>query len=97
MSAYEMKRETRALVYIDVKPGREKEIIEKLMKHDEVIEAHIVAGQQLYDVLVLLRIQREIFESPTKTISEFVINNVRKLKDVRETNTVIPAVSYSKR
>ncbi|UCH37622.1 MAG: hypothetical protein JSV76_00095, partial [Candidatus Bathyarchaeota archaeon] len=97
ISAYEMKRETRALVYIDVKPGREREIIEKLMKHDEVIEAHIVAVQQLYDVLVLLRIQREIFESPTKTISDFVINNVRKLKDVQETNTVIPAVSYSKR
>ena len=97
MIAHEMKRETRAFVYIDVKPGKEKEVLEKLLKHDEVIEAHIITGQELYDVLVLLRIEREVFESPTKTISEFIINNIRKLRDVRETNTIIPAISFSKR
>lgn len=97
MVAHEMKRETRAFVYIDIKPGKEKEILEKLLKHDEVIEAHIITGQELYDVLILLRIEREILESPTKKISEFVINKIRKLRDVRETNTLIPAISFSKK
>jgi DNA-binding Lrp family transcriptional regulator len=97
MIAHEMKRETRAFVYIDIKPGKEREILEKLLKHDEVIEAHMIAGQELYDVLVLLGIEREILESPTKKVSEFVINNIRKLRDVRETNTIIPAISFSKR
>jgi len=96
MIAHELKRETRAFVYIDVKPGKEKEIVEKLLKHDEVIEAHIIVGQELYDLLILLRMEREVFESPTKTISEFVINNIRNLRDVKETNTLIPAISFSK-
>ena len=97
MTVHEMKRETRAFVYIDVNPGKEKEVLDKLLKHDEVIEAHIIAGQELYDVLVLLRIEREVFESPTKKISEFVINTIRQLREVRETNTLIPAISFSKR
>jgi DNA-binding Lrp family transcriptional regulator len=97
MTAHEMKRKTRAFVYIDVKPGKEKEVLNKLLKNDEVIEAHIIVGQELYDVLVLLSIEREVFESPTKRISEFVINTIRKLGDVRETNTLIPAISFSKR
>jgi DNA-binding Lrp family transcriptional regulator len=97
MIAHEMKRESRAFVYINLKPGKENEILEKLLKHDEVIEAHIIAGQELYDLLILLSIEREILESPTKMISEFVINNIRKLRDVIDTNTIIPAISFSKR
>ena len=61
MIAHEMKRGTRAFVYIDIKPGKEKEILEKLLKHDEVIEAHIITGQEMYDVLILLRIERDGF------------------------------------
>lgn len=97
MIAHEMKHESRAFVYIDAKPGKEKKIVEKLLEHDEVIEAHIIVGQEAYDVLILLRIEREIYESPTKTVGEFVIENIRKLGDVRETNTIIPAFSFSKR
>lgn len=97
MTAHEMKSEARAFVYIDVKPGKEKEIVEKLLKHDEVVEAHIITGQEVFDVLVLLSVKREIYESPTKTIGDFVIQNIRRLRDVRETNTITPAFSFSKR
>lgn len=97
MIAHEMKRESRAFVYIDTTPGKEKNVVEKLLKHDEVIEAHIITGQEVYDVLALLTIRREIWESPTKTVGEFVINNIRKMRDVKETNTIIPAFSFSKR
>jgi DNA-binding Lrp family transcriptional regulator len=97
MIAQEMKRKTRAFVYIDTKPGKEKKIIEKLLKYDEVIEAHIITGQEAFDVLVLLDVKREIYESPTKTAGDFIISNIRKLSDVRETNTIIPVFSFSKR
>ena len=97
MTDHEMKKNTRAFVYIDTKPGKEKKIVEKLLKHDEVIEAHIITGQEAFDLLVLLDVKREIYESPTKTAGDFIINNIRKLSDVRETNTIIPAFSFSKR
>lgn len=97
MATHEMKRETRAFVYVDVKPGKEMEVIEKLMKHDEVIEAHVIAGHEMYDMLILLEMKREIYESPAKKITEFVVENIRKQKDVIETNTLVPSISLTKR
>ena len=45
-------------------PGKIKKVLEKLLKYDEVIEAHIITGQ--YDVLAVLEFElygREIFAS----------------------------------
>jgi hypothetical protein len=86
---------TRAFVYIDVKPGNR--YLRKLMKHDEVVEGHLIAGLEMYDVVIFLGIERKIYDSPSETISKFVIDKIRKMRDVRETNTIIPTFSFYKK
>ena len=98
MSTHVMKGKHKAFVFIDVEPGKDREILEKLIKYDEVVETHLIAGQ--YDVLAVLELElygSEIFSSAQETISKFVIEKIRKLKGVRDTNTIFPTLSVTKR
>ncbi len=98
MSTHEMKGRHRAFVLVDIAPGKDKKVLEKILKYDEVIEAHLIPGQ--YDILVVLEFElygREIFASAQETISKFVIEKIRKIRDVRDTHTIYPALSVTKR
>ncbi|MGD8505647.1 MAG: Lrp/AsnC ligand binding domain-containing protein [Candidatus Bathyarchaeota archaeon] len=98
MSYHEMKGKHRAFVFIDVAPGKDRKVLEKLLKYDEVTEVHVITGQ--YDVLAVLEFElygREIFASFQETASKFVVEKIRKLKDVRDTNTIIPSFSATRR
>jgi len=78
--------------------GKIKKVLEKLLKYDEVIEAHLIPGK--FDVLAVLEFElygREIFASAQETISKFVIEKIRKLRDVQDTNTIYPTFSVTKR
>lgn len=93
-----MKGRHRAFVFIDVAPGKDRQVLEKLLKYDEVMEAHLIPGQ--YDVFVVLEFElygREIFVSAQEAISKFVIEKIRKLRGVLDTNTVYPTFSMTKR
>lgn len=99
MSSHEMTGRIRAFVYIDVKPGKERAIVDQLMKYDEVIEAHVITGQ--YDVLAVLEFSKEVYgfrslTTPQRIVQEF-IERIRKLRDVRDTDTVLPMSSVTKR
>ena len=73
MSTHVMKSYTRAFIYIDVKPGKEKQLLENILQFDEVLEAHLISGQ--YDVLVVLEVKRGLFDSPREMITNFIIEN----------------------
>jgi DNA-binding Lrp family transcriptional regulator len=65
-------------------------------KFNEVIEAHLITGQ--YDVLAVLEFElygREVFASFQETASKFVIEKIRKLRAVQDTNTIIPSFSVT--
>jgi len=89
MTFREIKGRHKAFVFIDVVPGKDKKVLEELMKYDEVKEAHLIAGR--YDVLAVLEFElygRSIFESAQEKISQFVISKIKKMPDVRETSTI---------
>ena len=98
MSTHVMRETRRAFVFIEVQPGKEENVLKTLLKYDEVIEAHYIAGE--YDILVLLEIDlhgKGIIFSDQEIISKFVIEKIRKLDAVQDTNTVIPTYSVTKR
>jgi len=98
MSVQEMKGRHKAFVFVNVTPGKDRKVLEKLLKYDEVIEVHLIPGQ--YDLLAVLEFElygREIYASAQETISKFVIEKIRKLRDVQDTNTVFPSFSATKR
>lgn len=93
-----MKGKHRAFVFVDVAPGKDRRVLDKLLEYDEVVEAHVITGQ--YDVLAVLEFElygKEVFASFQETASKFVVERIRRLKDVNDTNTIIPTLSLTKR
>lgn len=94
MSAEEMKRKARAFVLIETKPGKEKEIMEKLLQFDEVKEAHIYSGEM--DIIAVLETEREIIVPSSKKIADIVIDKIQRIAGVQDTETLIPTYSKTK-
>jgi len=97
MGAKVMRGKHRAFVFIDVTPGEDKKVAKKLLKYNEVVEVHMITGE--YDILAVLEFElyaKQIFTSFQETASKFVLDRIRKLGCVQETNTIIPSLSLSK-
>lgn len=94
MSVREMKRKARAFVLIETDPGKEKEVMEKLLKFDEVKEVHIYAGEM--DLIAVLETEREIIVPSSKKISDVVIDKIQSIAEIQDTETIIPTYSKTK-
>ena len=97
MGAKVMRGKHRAFVFIDVTPGKDKKVAKKLLKNNEVLEVHMITGK--YDILAVLEFElyaKQIFTSFQETASKFVLDKIRKLDCVQDTNTIIPTHSLSK-
>ena len=97
MSARVMRGKYRAFVFIDVAPGEDRKVAEKLLKYDEVVEVHMITGE--YDILAVLEFEiyaKQIFTSFQETASKFVLDKIRRLGSVQDTNTIIPSLSLLK-
>lgn len=94
MSAKEMKRKARAFVLIETEPGKEKEVMEKLLEFDEVKEVHIYSGEM--DLIAVLETEREIIVPSSKKITDFVIDKVQSIAEIQDTETIIPTYSKTK-
>ena len=95
MSAHKMKDRKRAFVFVDVAPGKEKKVLEKLLKYEEVMEAHIITGE--YDLLAVLDIQlRGSGFASVQELAMKIVEKIRKLSDVQDTSTIVPLSSVTK-
>ena len=87
----------RAFVFIDVAPGKDRKVAEKLLKYDEIVEVHMITGE--HDILAVMEFEiygKQIFTSFQETASKFVLDRIRRLACVQDTNTIIPSLSLSR-
>ena len=97
MSAREMKGEYTVFVFVDTIPGEDRTVLEKLLKYDEIVEVHLISGQ--YDLLAVLEIElhgKAIFTT-VQEVTQKLIEKIRNLRGVRDTNTIVPFFSVTKR
>ena len=94
MSAEEMKRKVRAFVLVETEPGKEKEVMEKLLKYDEVKEVHIYSGEM--DLFVVLETERDMLVPSSKKVADLVIDKIQSIKAIQDTETIIPTYSKTK-
>lgn len=97
MSARRMKGEYTVFVLVDTAPGEEKAVMENLLEHDEVVEVHVISGE--YDLLAVLEINlhgKPIFTS-VQDLAHKSIEKIRDLSGVRDTTTIVPFYSVTKR
>ncbi|HXW37990.1 MAG TPA: Lrp/AsnC ligand binding domain-containing protein [Nitrososphaerales archaeon] len=89
-----MARYQKAFVLLKVDPGYEKDVVEDLMKLDEVKEVHIVPGE--WDLLAVVEAEREVVLPSDEKVYNLVMEKIEKTKHVRDTNTMVSHFSRTK-
>ncbi|PIE61899.1 MAG: transcriptional regulator [Desulfobacterales bacterium] len=90
----EMKRTITAFIFIFVGAKEEIPIIDQLYALNEIQEVHSVHGN--IDILAKMTLKRDFFASDAETIAEFVDENIRSIKGIDRTQTIIPGISKVK-
>ena len=90
----DMKQEITFFVLLNVDGRQERKIIDRLMQLDPVRELHSVHGA--IDIIVKVVLVRELMSSDAELISQFTHGNIRTLKGVLSTQTLIPGLSRIK-
>ncbi|MCL5069056.1 MAG: Lrp/AsnC ligand binding domain-containing protein [Thaumarchaeota archaeon] len=89
-----MKQYTRAFILIQCEPMKEKEVMENLLKMDEVLEVHMITGE--YDVLAVVQVKRVFLEADYNNVFMSAIAKVEGVAHVVDTNTVIGIASKTR-
>ena len=85
----------RGFVLLKVKPSREEHAMTEVLKINEVTEAHLITGS--YDILTVLEVKKPIvYPHYPAAIADIVIERIRRIRDVQDTETIIPDLSKSK-
>jgi DNA-binding Lrp family transcriptional regulator len=90
----EMLREITAFVLMNVSAKKDVRLVDKLIKLEEVKEAHSVHGN--VDILAKIVLRRDLISSDAETIGDFVQNKIRQFSGVISTQTLIPGYSKVK-
>jgi len=96
MAAAQMKGLYHIFIFIDTDPTKDVRIEDELIKIKEIAEVHLVSGQ--YDILAVADIDlhgKAVF-STVQELSQDLIEKIRKIHGVRDTNTLVPFLSLSK-
>ena len=89
MAAYQ-----KAFILIKAAPGHEREVVDDLMKIEEVQEAHVVPGE--WDVLAVVNSQKEIVVPSDQKVYSLVMDKIVKIKHVQDTNTMVSQFSKTR-
>lgn len=91
-----MKGLYHIFILIDTDPGKDMKVEERLLKLDEIVEVHFVSGQ--YDLLAVadINLRGKAIFSTVQEISQDLIQEIRKIPGVRDTNSMIPFLSLAK-
>ena len=73
---------------------KEKEVIEELVKMEEIIEAHMITGE--YDVLAVVQVKRLFLEADYDNVFNSAIAKIESAKYVVDTNTIVGMASKTK-
>lgn len=91
----EMNRVITAFLLISVETGREDRIVNKLFACREVQEIHFVPGG--FDIIVKIVVAQDWLSSDSEIVGQFLHDNVRSIRGVTKTQTIIPIYSKQKK
>ena len=95
--ASQMKGVYHVFVFVDTDADADERVEERLLEFDEVVEVHYISGQ--YDILAVVEIDlhgKAIF-STVQDVAQQVIQKIRRIHGVRDTNSMVPFVSFAKK
>ena len=89
-----MPRIQKAFILLKVDSGTEKQVAGELLKIDEIKEVHVIPGD--WDLLAEVEVEKEIVVPSDQKVYGVVMDKIRKVKHVQDTNTMVPQFSKSK-
>ena len=95
--AKEMAGVFHIFIFIDTDPGKDMKVEERLFKLNEIIEVHFVSGQ--YDILAVadINLRGKAIFSTVRELSQDLIQKIRNIPGVRDTNSMVPFRSLVKK
>jgi DNA-binding Lrp family transcriptional regulator len=87
-------RYQKAFVLIKVDPGHEEEVVDDLLRLDEVKEVHIVPGE--WDLLAVVEQEKSVVVPSDERVYKLVMGRIGKIKHIRDTNTMVSHFSKSR-
>ena len=97
MNAHEVKDVHTIFVFVDTEPAEDVETMNRILAIDEVRDVYVISGQ--YDLLVVLELNvhgTAIFTS-IQELAQKAVQKIRKVEGVRDTSTIVPFVSLTRR
>ncbi len=94
--AHEMKGTYRVFIMLNTESGLDEKVSDQLLKFKEIREVHFISG--IYDLLVVVEASlhgKAIFTT-IQEISQLLIQKIRKINGVKDTNTLLPFRSLVK-
>jgi len=91
----EMKLLISAFILIEVKVGKEYEVMKRLHNLEEIQEVHFVHG--IFDLIAKVIMKRDLLSSDVEIIGQFIHKKVRRVQGVTKTQTLIPISSKEKK
>ena len=85
---------TKGFIFIQSETGRDKALMEELMKIPEVCGVHLLFGKA--DVLTELMVEKSMVNPPPQRIAEIIETRIGKLNAVHDTDTYVPLESIIK-
>src|SRR5437667_4972388 len=74
--------------------GQGVEVADALFKLAEVKEVHVIPGR--HDIMAVVEVPRKLLEPDAQSIYWFIVERIKTIGDVTDTETLIPIVSASK-
>ena len=87
-------RRAYAFVFISTKLGKEQDVMNEVLKYDEVAESHLLLGKS--DVLAVLHFEKGVTPSVPERVARIVTERIAKIDNIVETQTICPLRSITK-
>ncbi len=88
-----MANKIRAFLFIEGDTGHEREVMKEVHEIPEVRETHLLTGK--HDIMAVIECEESPME-PREKVVHLVVDKIAPMKRVRNTNTIVPAVSEEK-
>ena len=88
------QRKQKAFVLVKVEPGHERDVMDSLIKLDEVREVHIVPGE--WDLIAVVEAEKGIVVASDERVYDVVLDKIEKTRHVQDTNTMVSHFSKFK-
>jgi DNA-binding Lrp family transcriptional regulator len=79
---------------VKVDPGHEENVVNDLLKLDEVKEVHVVPGE--WDLLAIVEQEKNVVVPSDEQVYKLVMGRIGKVKHIRDTNTMVSHFSRYK-